>query len=454
MGSSKSPNRLLIGWIIGFSIVGVVASYAFFNLVRSVVASWNVTALSQPSVALQPRSEPTRSPDTVNIPDWHGVERVNILLLGIDPRDTDLGPPMSDTMIVFTIDPASHTASMLSIPRDLWVQVPGYDEGKIDTAYFVGEVAKYPGGGPALAMATVQYNLGIPTQYYIRLDFTAFQKLIDLIGGIDVYVDKTIDDPLYPAYTGNGFDPLHIDAGWQHMDGSLALKYARTRHDDAQGDIGREHRQQQIIMAVRDKVVKNNMLLTLVGQAGTVANTLTGAVQTDLSLDQLIQLAKLATQIDPKNIHQVVIDWNMVLPYVAPTDPPQDVLVPIRDKIRAAIQDQFLGVMSTNSKSQSEVRIKVENGTLTAGLALKTTKWLQSLGFNMTAAASADRFDYAQSRIIDYGDQTDTAMKLAQTLGLSPTVVITMTDGAQADADIVVTLGKDYHLPVIATANP
>ncbi len=161
MGSSrnpvkpgKSPNRLLTYWFIGFSSVSIVASCAFFNMVRNVVANWKVTALNQPSVNLLPQSVPTRSPDTVTIPDWHGIERVNILLLGIDPRDTDLGPPQSDTMIVLTIDPASHTAGILSIPRDLWVQVPGFDEGKIDTAYFVGEVEKYPGGGPALAAGT------------------------------------------------------------------------------------------------------------------------------------------------------------------------------------------------------------------------------------------------------------------------------------------------------------
>ena len=444
------PSRLLVFWIFGFLIVSAIASITFFNLVREIVRNWNVTALAGPSAPTNISSDPASNPVKLAVPDWQGIERVNVLLLGIDEREVEQGPWRTDTMIVLTIDPASHTAGMLSIPRDLWVPIPGFDEGKINTAHFLGDATKYPGGGPALAMETVRYDLGIPVQYYIRLNFGGFEQLIDQIGGIDIYVEDTIDDPLYPDCCF-GYDPLHIDKGWQHMDGALALKYARTRHND-QGDFGRAHHQQQVILAVRDKVLKSDMLPTLVSKAGSLADILGSSVQTNLSIDQLIRLAKLATQIDAKNIKQATIDENMTLPYSAPTDPPQDVLIPLRDKIRE-VRDQIFGIAPTAdiTNTPSGPRIIVENGTYTEGLAAKTADRLKSLGFNVIDFVSADRFDYTQSRIINYNDQADTVFKLAQTLGVSATNVITIANG-RTDADIVVTLGSDYHLP--ATAKP
>ena len=446
------PSRLLIYWITGFMLVSAIASITFFNLVREIVKNWNVTALTGPS-ATNISTEPGASPVKVEVPEWQGIERVNVLLLGIDEREVEQGPWRTDTMIVLTIDPASRTAGMLSIPRDLWVPIPGFNEGKINTAHFLGDATKYPGGGPALAMETVRYNLGIPVQYYIRLNFGGFEQLIDQIGGVDIYVEETIDDPLYPDCC-NGYDPLHIDPGWQHMDGALALKYARTRHND-QGDFGRAHRQQQVILAVRDKVLKSDMLPTLVTKAGSIAGILGDSVQTNLSIDQLVRLAKLATEIDAKNIKQATIDENMTLPYNAPTDPPQDVLIPLLDKIRV-VRDQIFGitpVANAPSSAPSGPRIIVENGTFIEGLAAKTADRLKSLGFNVISFTSADRFDYTQSRIINISNQADTAFKLAQTLGLSATNVITLANG-RTDTDIVVTLGGDYHLPATTTAKP
>ncbi|HEY4721411.1 MAG TPA: LCP family protein, partial [Anaerolineae bacterium] len=404
------PSRLLVYWIAGFLIVSAIASVTFFNLVREIVKNWNVTALAGPSATVNTSNEPGKNPAKIEVPEWQGIERVNVLLLGIDEREVEQGPWRTDTLIVLTIDPASRTAGMLSIPRDLWVPIPGFDESKINTAHFLGDATKYPGGGPALAMETVRYNLGIPVQYYLRLNFGGFEQLIDQIDGIDIYVEDTIDDPKYPDCC-NGYDPLHIDQGWQHMDGALALKYARTRHNDM-GDFGRAHHQQQVILAVRDKVLKSDMLPTLAAKAGSIADILGHSVQTNLSIDQLIRLAKLATQIDAKNIKQATIDENMVLAYNAPTDPPQDVLIPLRDKIRV-VRDQIFGAApmttSISSGTPGGVRIVVENGTYVEGLAAKTADHLKSLGFNVISFTSADRFDYAQSRIININGQADTA---------------------------------------------
>lgn len=452
---TNAPSRLLILWIVGFLVIGLVASYTFFNLVREIVKTWNTTALAAPSAPAPVTDPTTGEPQPVVIADWQGVERVNILLLGIDERSQESGPWRTDTMMLATVDPISKTAGLLSIPRDLWVAIPGFDtESKINTAHFIGDLQNYPGGGPALAMATVQYNLGINTQYYARLNFSGFEKLIDQIGGVEICVEETIDDPEYPD-SGYGYEPLHIDAGCQQMDGRLALKFARTRHTGL-GDFDRARRQQQVLLAVRDKVVSANMLPTLVTQAGPLLDTLKESVQTNLSLDQLIQLAKLATQIDPKDIRQAVIDENMTVAYMAPTDPPQAVLVPLRDKIREMRERLFnvgpVNVTGTPVAGQA-ARLRIENGTLTNGLAAQTAQRLTATGYNVVEYTSADRFDYAESRIICYLPDVTTAAQVAQSLGLPISTVVTST-ATVSGFDIKVILGNDFNPPAAANQTP
>jgi hypothetical protein len=178
-------------------------------------------------------------------------------------------------------------------------------------------------------------------------------------------------------------------------------------------------------------------------------------VQTNLSLDQLVRLAKLATQIDSKNIRQAVIDENMTVGYMAPTDPPQAVLVPLRDKIRELRERFFnVGAVGTIGNAVAEAtRIRLENGTLKNGLAAQTAQRLTGLGYNVVEYTSADRFDYAASRIIDYTTNMTTAAQLAQTLGLPITTVVTSTP-TTSGFDIKVILGNDFSLPVSATQTP
>ena len=207
---------------------------------------------------------------------------MNILVLGIDQREGMTDPARTDTMLLFTLDRQTKTAGMLSINRDLWVKIPGGQrEGKINTAHFLGEVERVPGGGPALAMQTVQAALDVPVQYYIRLNFSAFEQLIDLIGGIDLDIAETIDDPDYPD-AGFGYEPFHIDAGWQHLDGHTALKYARTRATPG-SDLDRARRQQEVILAVRDKLLKEKRLPQLLTQIGSLLALYNRSIQTNLT---------------------------------------------------------------------------------------------------------------------------------------------------------------------------
>ncbi|HEY4689421.1 MAG TPA: LCP family protein [Anaerolineae bacterium] len=446
----RLPSRRWIIVIAVFLVMSGAASVAVFNTVRGIVRDLPFDI----PIARPVEANASGTPSPVTIPEWTGVERVNILLLGIDEREVEEGPWRTDTLILLTIDPATKTAGMLSIPRDLWVPIYGYDiEGKINTAHFIGDAQNYPGGGPALAMATVQYNFGIPVQYYIRLNFTGFERLIDLIGGVEICVDQPIDDPQYPD-SGFGFEPLHIDAGCQVMNGRLALKYARTRHTEL-GDFDRARRQQQVILAVRDEVMQAEMLPTLIGQAGPLLETLGDSVKTDFAPDQLIRLASLASKIDLDKIQSLVIDPSMTVSYLAPTDPPQYVLVPIRDEIRK-LRDRLLNAGSAASSvpegaddatrlAAEAALIRVENGTLTVGLASRTRDFLAQQGF--TVASFGDAYDgltdHASTVIIDHSNKPLTVAKLASALNLPPTAI--RTAAANGDGvDVRIVLGNDF----------
>ena len=180
-------------------------------------------------------------------PDWSLGERVNILLMGVDRRPEEKmdDPVRTDTMMVVSIDPNTHTASMLGIPRDLWVPIPLPNNGvlhdRINTANVYGVMRNLPGGGAQLAKDTVSYNLGVKIHYFLMIDFQGFRNIIDALGGIDVYLDKPLVDYEYPT-DNYGYMTVSIPAGNQHLDGERALQYARSRHSDSDfGRIGRAH---------------------------------------------------------------------------------------------------------------------------------------------------------------------------------------------------------------------
>jgi LCP family protein required for cell wall assembly len=269
--------------------------------------------------------------------DVAATTRVNILVLGIDQRAGMTDPARTDTMLLFTLDRQTQSAGMLSINRDLWVKIPGGQRaGKINTAHFLGEVEHYPGGGPALAMQTVQAALNIPVEYYIRLNFSAFEQLIDLIGGIDLTVPETIDDPDYPD-AGFGYEPFHIDAGWQHLDGTTALKYTRTRAT-AGSDLDRVQRQQQVILAVRDKLLQEKQLPKLLTQIGSLLTLYSGSIQTNLTPAQLQELVEFAAGIDRDKIYTVTFAADSIEEFFTPDG--QDAIV-LRPGAVEKIRDQL-----------------------------------------------------------------------------------------------------------------
>ena len=281
-----------------------------------------------------PQGEPT--PTLAPTPEpWAGTDRITILVMGIDRRPGEAFISRTDTMMLVSLDPKSNSVSMLSIPRDLYVAIPGRGRDRINTAFVYGSTGNNPAGGAALAMQTVEYNLGVPINHYIAIDFGAFIGAVDAIGGIHVNVPYDINDPTYPDMN-YGYDPLYISAGRHHFDGALALKYARTRKQD--NDFYRARRQQQVILAARSQVLSLG-LSGFVQRAPVLYQQFSDGVRTDLSLEQVIRLTQVASEVPSENIRNEVLDYNHVNSHT--TEAGASVLIMINSRVAPLIQSLF-----------------------------------------------------------------------------------------------------------------
>ncbi len=247
-----------------------------------------------------------------------GPHEMTIALLGMDTRGEEGGfRSRTDAITLVNINFASKTASMLSIPRDLYVPLPNLEEvgiyqNRINTAFLYGEIYGVPGGGPAEFKQTVELNLGIRVDRYVLMNFGALVSTVDALGGIDVDVPTAIYDEAFPADEGDGTILLEIPAGIQHMDGATALRYSRTRHQD--DDYHRIQRQQLVLLAIRDRMLRPDVLPRLPALIFALQN----AGRTDLAPDEIAALACVGPQIDRSAIQALSIDGTMVWPWETP----------------------------------------------------------------------------------------------------------------------------------------
>lgn len=384
---------------------------------------------------------------------WVGTDRVTVLLMGIDQRagiETETAY-RTDSMMLLTLDPVANTAGILSIPRDLWVTIPGFEEkDRINTANFRGDAYRLPGGGPQLAMTTVEYNLGIHVDYYVRINFTAFETLIDEIGGIEVDVLETIDDPEYPDCC-YGYDPFYLEAGRQTLNGADALKYARTRHTTG-GDFDRAFRQQQVILAVRDKLLSINNLPALLARAPNLYSTLAGSYDTNLTLEQIIALGLKAQDVARENITTAVIDNNYIQEFYTTADGAQ-VLLLNADAFRELRDSMFYtptqpGLPSANLIDlvvAEGATLAVQNGSGRDGQAAEVANYLTAQGVPVSVIDTAPGL-YANTLIYTHRSSPYLTRWLVENLALPSTSLIAQEDQAAA-TDVVLILGSDFALP-------
>lgn len=446
-----------------FILAAIASAVMIFNLLRNIAASWESpgppnlfpgaeSGQSQEETPVQGAPTPTISALT-DIPEpWNGTDRVTVLLMGLDLRDWEagVGAPRTDSMMLVTIDPVTLDAGMLSLPRDLWVEIPGYDHGRINTAYALGEQDRYPGGGPALAKATVENFIGVPVQYYAQIDFQTFVDFIDDLGGLDLYVRDTITlDPLGPDNT------VVIHEGAEHFGGDMVLAYARERHSEG-GDFDRARRQQQVALAIRDAVLNRDMVASLVANAPEMYNRYASGIRTNLTLEQMIQLGLLALQVDIHEVERgVIAPPNMVtLEHIVYGGEEADVLRPVPDAIRA-LRDRVFNTGGTVEPSLADAEpseaaaleganIAVLNGAGESGVAGNFAEAVRGLGLNVVEVSNADRMDYPTTRIVDYTGNPYTTRYLVDVMELSQSQVLYQSL-PNSSVDVAIVLGYDWR---------
>ena len=242
----------------------------------------------------KPLATPAATP-----PPLDSKQRVNILLLGSD-NDQKFAQDavLSQTMIVVSIDPAKRQVTLLSLPRDLWVAIPGHARAKIDLAYAEG--------GAPLARATVEKAFRIPIHYYAWIGLNGLVKVVDRLGGVDVDVLHPVLDDNYPndfSNSGYGTERVYLAAGPQHLDGRHTLQYVRSRHGDLLSDFGRSVRQQQVLLAMQQRTAGMDLVTAL----PSFARDLNGRVKTDLDLVRLTQLMLFMRGLRAGDVRQAFI---------------------------------------------------------------------------------------------------------------------------------------------------
>ncbi len=326
-------------------------------------------------------------------------QTINIVLLGSDKRPDSSGW-RTDVIIVASINPQIPSVNLFSIPRDTWVYIPNWRYTRINLADSHGEATKFPGGGPGLVAETLQYNFGIPVQYYARVDFDGFKKLIDSVGGVDI----TADCPLYDIFPDNpagvtdiGFTEITgtIDipvAGIYHLDGKHALWYARSRKTTS--DFDRSRRQQRVLRGIWNGVQTQGIIGQLPNLWGELLNT----VQTDLNLNDVLYLAGLGTQIDRARIKNSFLDGQNAHRFTSVEG--ASVFYFTYEEISATLKSAF-EPQNVNRAGQPAAMVEVLNGTGNANWDAVAADRLNWYGYAVSNYAAADRTDYATTVIYD-----------------------------------------------------
>jgi len=473
MPGSRTPNIYHPFWrSLAYWIFVTAAVLAAFFIVRKLTLCWTLTALpgippAECSLQYQPSSDLSTLPDPttsnvlaveisapeMELPQWDGASRINIAFFGLrgDDGQGEGCPTCTDTIMVLTVDPVTKTAGMLSIPRDMWVNIPGAGYSRINTAWAIGENAKLPGGGPALAMETVSQFIGVPIHYYVQVDFGTFVSFINLLGGIDLYVEeRMVLDPL-----GEGQDHFVLKPGdYRHLTGPRALAYARCRHESqgcSGGDVGRAKRQQQVILAIRDKVLEPETFATLITQAPQLYAEFSSGIHTNMSLEDAIQLAVLAKDIRVDDIKRGVIDNTMAIPADTTINGvPANVLRPVPDLIRILRDEIFVpgGPLSPLAQGDpvalmqsDQAKVRIINNTYTAGLEERTSSFLTAQGMQVveygvpTGASNT-------TKITLYSSKLYALRYLTELLGVGSQQITIQPDPAST-VDIEIRLGED-----------
>ncbi|MGD8455884.1 MAG: LCP family protein [Anaerolineales bacterium] len=460
----NKTEKIILGALL---VAAIISAVLVFQFVREMIVSATIVEL--PGVNIQPAGDsggdsgtsqdgtpaaplPVSDAPAVELPTWDGASRVNILVMGLDAADwysvEREGPPKTDSMILATYDPVTKTAAMLSIPRDLWVNIPGFGQNKINQAYALGEGARVPGGGPGMAAKTVEEFLGIDIHYYAQIDFHAFVDFIDFIGGVCVDVQS----PIELEIPGKFID-VKLEPGMACMKGDHLLAYIRNRYVN-DGDFDRSRRQQQAIIAIRDKMLSREIQGMILNDPLELWNIFSTGIQTNIPFDDALSLGLDALKINPSQIGQYVISPPDYVKHATSPDGLQEILKPITGNIRILRDEIFTsgtitgpaaaGGDPTELMKTEAATIGIYNGSGISGLAGSTQEYLISLGVNVVDVGNADYVSL--TTIYDYTGNPYTVQYLVGLMGINNTRIFNSYD-PNSTIDVRIELGEDWSVP-------
>jgi LCP family protein required for cell wall assembly len=379
---------------------------------------------------------PTAVPPPVVV--YEGPDVITFLLIGSDERHGSSF--RTDTMIVAILRPKDDQVSLISIPRDLWVYIPDIEMQRINTAYQYGEINGYTGGGAQLLKDTIEYNLGLHIDHTAMVDFNGFRRIVDTLGGVDLpvacaYTDWRLIDPTYDPENEDNWYLYTAGPGVMHMDGDLALWYARSRSKSNDFDRGR--RQQEVIRAISSRALSGDTL----SKIPQLYNDLNALVTTDLGLADILKLGGLAPGFSNADIRSYYIRPPVVSSWITPGG--AYVLLPDQAALQGLITQALTA--SPQAKVNESITIEIWNGTPTDGMDALAASRLTYAGY-LTKLAPADRRDYARSVLVDLTPDQDYNRRalILNALGFQLDQLVSIPD-PNSSAQYRLILGWDYQ---------
>lgn len=373
---------------------------------------------------------PTPVPPVEVAPD-----AVNIVVLGSDRRP-EWSEWHTDAIHVVSIQRDRAAVSVLSIPRDLYVYIPGFWMSRINFADYYGEVYGYAGGGPSLVRDTLLYNLGIRIDHYVRTDFDGLIGIVDALGGIDVPVHCRLTD-YWPYPDENGEYPIvTLEPGVHHMDGETALWYARSRLTSSV--FSRERRQQQVLQAIWHRVRDEGLLSRL----PVLWDALRGAVVTDMDFNDLVDVVRVGFILQDQNVRFYNIGRNQVTPWTTPHG--GSVFLPRWEAIEPIVAEAMAPMPETRIE-RTFMPVEVWNGTPNTDWDRLAADRLVRMGFP-AIIGQPDRRDYAATQIVVFSEYAKgTGVELLQAAFGVPDARVTFTPTSGAGIGFRLIIGADYE---------
>jgi LCP family protein required for cell wall assembly len=442
---AKEPGRLCRGLKRSFAGVSVVVLLlAGFATGYAWLKANQVFQGGSSALALECGVDPKKL-------EKEGDGRVNVLLLGKGGPGHD-GADLTDTIMVASVDTCQKEVGLLSIPRDMYVKMPGNGSMKINAIYATAkEEALYEGAseaeaekkGIAATEEVVETVLGIPMHYYAMVDFEAFRQAIDTVGGVDVNAKEQLYDPT--VAWENNWSPVLANAGPNHFNGKQALLYARSRHGSSRGDFDRSERQREILLALQDKVLSAGTFTNPV-KLTQLFSAFGSHVQTNLSVDDIMALYEVVGGVED---HKVVS--------ISLADPPNDfvttdnigglsVVVPKAGTYDyAAIHTYVRNVLRDGFLKKENASILVLNGSGVAGAATQYADVLKGYGYNVVGTGDAPTQEYTDTEIINLkgSEKKYTKRYLEQRFGVQSSSSLPAGITNPQNADIVIIIGSN-----------